>query len=1445
MVESDIFERLDPLTMAMKPSSAGDTSPNGRSNISPMSGGSTKSNPRMSSNGASNLTMSLTRKPKALRRNRSKGTIAGFASSATDSAPPKGLASPRRNGEVRGFSGVSSDSGSGTVGGSDKEGNQPQHAGETSSAASSSGSVAPPPPRSSASARLALVCIQNAIYMGAKTRLGLCPPGRARRDLLAALQARKRRGLSDSTTNLGSSANAGGPASVHRPTLGRGSVLPDDSTGLNFDRVVGEVGLGEYDRAEEEFLFSAPEIIERETNSDGEEVLEEPSSGDEDDLDLVLDECDDAISSPLGGALPPGSGGENDGTTYTHREPLYTPVGTDQASVSQGGAVGVGSAASGKLPFNRRKVRWFDNITASDMGSARQYLRQEITNLKKRDGMILTKHLRKMQRRERRRILLERSRLSPSDGSGILQDSKSDDEETEEIALEMATLAAGASRLPSNMSPSLSSALVLESLSLSPRESLEGLAKCYDGIVSAGAALLDSEIEDPTIGSAATGEGTNSEEKPSRSDIMNALAPILITTLEHPSGDAILALSKLRSMCGTKRYQRRFVQRIAPRLIRPPNSAMWSLRHKNDMEPILAAVEMILDAAPDVFASGWYDRGQTLLADSQRAETLRSAAIQLKRLSSASYSDGLSISLNAAGSSFLGNRRSGSLMIGTIPTKDGGAGSKSNESLAEWEVLAVDRQIRKSITNLFTNDWSCVTLASVPPRDGDSSSGPRHRRGISSTKIKVSSAETIDMLSPSNAAVASAAIASLAAAAAASAPASLQPSPLSPRGPLKMPLPTSPHSSQITGTLTSPTIQPTPDALESVFGPSFATQDSIPAAVASASAETSQLPIGPPSPPKRSPRAMSSPKSDVGSEKEKDKVGISGTLTPPQTPTPKDTTSSLLVGTPPRSPPAPRPLSPTASRSNNTSGLPGSDIPTISPGRENVSTTPRGSGTALLSQPHSPAPLSPTLSIGNSSFVSTDSTSNRMSTISAGSGSSAAAAQQTAQTAYIRTLTSTAAERKRTVAACRALRAQISRFEEAFVQLHGRPPKGAAERAPLATTYAQYREWKRAIRADAACRIQALFRGARVRMLLLRRNSPRMTRLVLARAGRLGYGSDSFSSRGPSAEQDTVLRELSIPVDIGESEVGNSSDFAGQNHSSPSVSPGTPMQGRMMQQNTDEGSEVSNIGVEVVISPTSQGSGPPSSPPNLSPSWGSMARGGRGRAIGDDTISVPRHTDARQYPVGVSSPSENINEFSLADLQAKKRELKQQLKQYDMNFARQHGRMPVKAEKEPIRHLYENYNALKSRITVLEREGGQQQQKQTGSAPVPYRRPAVGSIGSISDISPGDESSGAPPSSRSKRREKKQSHVTSHSLPIEATPSATSTPSGAPPTDLAALKAEKGTLHHMLRSYEKDFFRMHNRQVSSFADIRPVANQYKRYKEIKKAIAALQQSSGE
>jgi hypothetical protein len=208
----------------------------------------------------------------------------------------------------------------------------------------------------------------------------------------------------------------------------------------------------------------------------------------------------------------------------------------------------------------------------------------------------------------------------------------------------------------------------------------------------------------------------------------------------------------------------------------------------------------------------------------------------------------------------------------------------------------------------------------------------------------------------------------------------------------------------------------------------------------------------------------------------------------------------------------------------------------------------------------------------------------------------------------------------------------------------------------------------------------------------------------------------------------------------------------------------------------------------------------------------------------------------------------DVSLLTLPEIQARKRDLKQQLKQYDMNFARKHGRMPVKAEKEPIRHLYETYNTLKSAITTIEQDGpvspaAQQPMQQPRGMSI-QRTPSppltATTAGSGPDSSGSEDHSPGPPMVRPKRG-------TAGKLkqpPLPDVPP--STPAAESPSqDLAALKTEKGKLHQMLRSYEKDFFKEHKRQVSSFADIKPVASQYRRYKEIKKAIATLQQHGGD
>lgn len=416
------------------------------------------------------------------------------------------------------------------------------------------------------------------------------------------------------------------------------------------------------------------------------------------------------------------------------------------------------------------------------------------------------------------------------------------------------------------------------------------------------------------------------------------------------------------------------------------------------------------------------------------------------------------------------------------------------------------------------------------------------------------------------------------------------------------------------------------------------------------------------------------------------------------------------------------------------------------------------------------APLSPQSSVGNASTSS-------MGTLRSGSTSHMATREQ------YRALTSTAAERKRTVAACRALRAQITQFEDAFIQMHGRSPKGAAERAPLASTYMQYREWKRAIRADAACRIQALCRGSRVRLMLIRSDDQRISSFVSSRA-----------TKSPSKPPN----HLSIPLDMGGDDVD-------------SALTGTRLETRTGQRGDDS--------VEVEMVPA----------PSVSPNWRNRPQ--RNQQSGGSSPSASQSQKSSSSKSRSSLP--DVSTMSLAELHQRKRELKQQLKLYDMNFHAQHSRMPEKREKEPIRHLYESYNAYKNQISTIEKG-----EAQPGPGTAAFRGVTdVAADVSPKAISPTYNSGNTSPSQgHFKRLSSGASDIT------EADSSANSSQeevitSEVSSQDLASLKAEKATLHQMLRSYEKDFFKQHKRQVSSFADIRPVAAQYRRYKEIKKAIA--------
>ena len=1176
----------------------------------------------------------------AARRRRSKGTIAGFAFGISNDSSSGGSSAPLESGDGNSRGGdhptSATVSGSSTSGGTQ----QPQHSG------SGDASI---PNKPCHAARLALMCCQNAIRMGARTQLGLCPPGRARRNLKIALRQK--------TTGRN-----------NRLSVRNKIMQPSTDTGGYFgvDKMLGPRVLEDYSAQEEDFLVS--------TNTFDAESDEEASSGDDDDLNDI-----DALMIENSPVL------DDEKKYATLDEPLFTPLRPEHS----GGALN-GQAGSGKLPFNRRKLRYFDSVTAADKMAAREYLNAELRKSKVREISILAKHLKKAQRKERRRIKEER---------GIPLTAEDLNEKNDDLK-DSALIPANVAKFDQAMVPSTAAALILESLTLNPLESVEGMAKCYEGIVAAGVALLESTVNDPTSPSI-----PSERRAGTRTEIMTALTPLLITSLEQPSGDVIISLARLRRMCGTARYQRRFVQRVAPALIRPPKGAMWCLRHHNDMEPIMAAAELIFDCASEIFSKGWYDRGQLLLADSKRAETLNAAAMQLKNLRT-----------GPGDTLMLGNSRAGhNTWRHNRGLKD------SSECLAEWEVIAVDRQIRVSISNIMSMDW---TKPVVQSRDAEVARS--FTRSRNNSRRQLAGVHAAGDTSP------------------------------------KLTTPLSPARVAGSKVVSSPAPpMPAYDKTESSpFTPIFTGNEP--------SDLRSQSPVPPPPPLPNQHPPVSPPLPNRTSSGDMD-LRINDPFSGPSvfSKSPKRPDSEASPGPPSR-------FSPSSPSHRS-----------APPVKESISGPQMSSPSQTQSEKH--APTSPA-SVGTTENVP----SRFMSSVS--SLSSTLPGTMGTQPAHYRMLTSTAAERKRTVAACRALRAQITRFEDAFVQLHGRPPKGAAERAPLATTYAQYREWKRAIRADAACRIQALFRGASARWRLLRSNEPRISRIILSRAGQ--------GELQPQIK-DSILSQLSIPAEIGQP-LSKNNDFA------QSVGPIGPDGFPTQSQNTQ----------------------------SLGTQWGNQVLRRRpGGVDGFGGSPAPRPTPSPSGGSSQSVSSTGSGEFSrlpLPELQARKRDLKQQLKQYDMSFARRHGRMPVKAEKEPIRHLYERYNALKSQITSMEQDSAQSSGSLSPVAmqPTPNVLPQRTISPVSTNLSSGDDS---PTAARKIKAPPQRSPPSSHPAPILAPP----------PQDLTALKAEKQRLHQMLRAYEKDFFKEHKRQVSSFADIRPVASNYRRYKEIKKAIAAVIQQVGD
>mmetsp|Transcript_19079 Transcript_19079/g.24260 ORF Transcript_19079/g.24260 Transcript_19079/m.24260 type:complete len:140 (+) Transcript_19079:3-422(+) len=137
-----------------------------------------------------------------------------------------------------------------------------------------------------------------------------------------------------------------------------------------------------------------------------------------------------------------------------------------------------------------------------------------------------------------------------------------------------------------------------------------------------------------------------------------------------------------------------------------------------------------------------------------------------------------------------------------------------------------------------------------------------------------------------------------------------------------------------------------------------------------------------------------------------------------------------------------------------------------------------------------------------------------------------------------------------------------------------------------------------------------------------------------------------------------------------------------------------------------------------------------------------------------------------------------------------KKRLKKRLKSFDLEFEQVHGRRPSRSEKEPIRHLYEAYNAIK--ILLSSNDGTHN---------------PVSSIETSLNLS--------------------KLYLNKEVLSA---------------IEVQNLINEKRSLQGKLRKFEKMFEEVNSRKVKFNRDIKGLESDYRRYKDLKTKLQQLRDS---
>jgi len=332
--------------------------------------------------------------------------------------------------------------------------------------------------------------------------------------------------------------------------------------------------------------------------------------------------------------------------------------------------------------------------------------------------------------------------------------------------------------------------------------------------------------------------------------------------------------------------------------------------------------------------------------------------------------------------------------------------------------------------------------------------------------------------------------------------------------------------------------------------------------------------------------------------------------------------------------------------------------------------------------------------------------------------------------------------RKALIRACKQLRNEIHIFEAQFSEKHSRAPAPGSERQPIAPKYEVYRSLKKFVRANAATRIEAVYRGYRGRKRAASALRQKEAQREMESTGldlQTSYLAPLADRRPVASEGPSVvygsIGAASVPSVNAEDQVQGYLEAAEARLRTDQVSHRRPesINNMSLAQKEQEKSFVKHelkrfddLLTSSLGRPLRKADKEPMRP--LYSRYHELKKAiTEHQALGDTATWEPRvlqdHSNSAAEPVAISKEAYSkpaVQEpvvTGVADdrlmmtekynqIKAQKRSLQQKLHQYESEFYKKHGRkMKHHEDIAPVQQEYTEYKRLKALVVQLEEEG--------------------------------------------------------------------------------------------------------------------------------------------